>query len=70
VESLSREDPSQDEVANFEGVWAYVAAMIATQSLLVSGGAQGGLATGFLDEQQVGLSRAVLMSLIEGEDSR
>jgi hypothetical protein len=70
VESLSGEDPYQDEIADFEGAWAYAAAMIATQSLLVSGGAQGGLATGFLEEQQVGPSRAVLTSLVEGEDSR
>jgi hypothetical protein len=44
--------------------------MIAMQGLLVSGGTQGSLVTGFLEEQQVSFSRGVLPSLVESKDSR
>ena len=44
--------------------------MIVMQSLLVSGGVEGVMATRFFEEQKVGLSRDILTSLVEGKDSR
>ena len=70
VESFPGEDPSQDKIASFKGAGAYVAAVVATQCLLIPGGADGDLATCFLEEEQIIIPWAVLVSLVEGEDSR
>ena len=69
MEPLSREDSTQDEVADFESVRADVAAVVATQGLLVPRGTKGGLTAALLEEQQIGLPRAILTRLVEGKDS-
>ena len=70
MESLSGEDPAQDEVADLKSVRADVAAAVATQGLLVPRGAKSGLTAALPEEQQIGLPRAILTRLIEGKDSR
>ena len=53
MESFSGEDPPQDEITSFESAGAYVAAVIATQRLLVPCHTKGGLAARSFKEKQV-----------------
>ena len=68
VESVPVEDPSEDKIASFKGPGAYVAAVVATQRLLILCCSEGGQAACFLEEEQVSFPQAVLAGLIEGQD--
>jgi hypothetical protein len=70
VESLSGEDPAQDKFSHLKGAGAYVAAVIATQRLLVPCRAEGGLTSRSFEEKQVILPQAGLTRLIEIQDPR
>ena len=69
IQALSREDPSKDEVASFKRTGADVAAVVASQVLLVPGHADGGPATSLLEEEQIISPEVVLAGLVEGKDT-
>ena len=47
-----------------------MATVVATQGLLVPRITKGGLPAALLEEQQIGLPRAILAHLVEGKDSQ
>ena len=68
METIPREDPPEDKVARLESAWAYVAAVVASQILLVLCRPEGGTAAQPVDEQQVVVVEVLLSVLIEGKD--
>ena len=70
VRILGGLNASKNKVAFLEASSIYFAAMVATQSLLVSSSSYSSLKTIFLEEQRVILSQLFLLKLIVSEDSR
>ena len=70
MKALPGEDPPQDEVTNFEGPGADVAAVVAPQCLLVPCGPERVLAAGLLSEHKIGPPRGILTRLVKRQDPR
>ena len=69
VETFPGEDSPEDEVARLQSAWAYVAAVVASQVLLVLCGPEGGTAAQPVEEQQIVVVEVLLVVLVEGKDS-
>src|SRR6185369_7061661 len=68
VETFPGEDPPEDKVARLESARTYVAAVLASQVLLVLCRSEGGTAAQPVEEQQVVVVEVLLIVLIEGKD--
>ena len=68
VETFPGEDPPEDKVACLESARTYVAAVVASQVLLVLCRSEGGSAAQPVEEQQVVVVEVFLIVLIEGKD--
>ena len=68
VETFPGEDSPEGEVACLESAWTYVAAVVASQVLLVLGCPEGGTAAQPVKEQQVVAVEVCLIVLVEGKD--
>ena len=69
MEACPGEDSPQAEVSCFEGARADVAAVVATEILLLPCRSQGRIAAEPLKQQQVVVAEFVQLSLLEGQDS-
>ena len=68
VETFPGEDSPKDKVACLEGAWAYVAAVVASQILLVLGRPESSTAAQPIEEEQIIVVDVLLIVLSEGED--
>ena len=70
VETCPGEDSPQDKVSCFESARADVAAVVATEVLLVPCCSKGRIAAEPFKQQKVVVAEFVQLSLLEGQDSR
>ena len=68
MESFTREDSLEDKVTCLESAWANVAAVVASQILLVLGRPESSTATQPVEEEQVIVVEVLLIILSESKD--
>ena len=68
VDAFPGEDSPEDKVTYLEGARAYVAAVVASQSLLVLGRPESSTAAQSVEEEQIIVVEVLLIILCEGKD--
>ena len=68
VETFPGEDSPEDKVTRLEGAWANVAAVVASQILLVLGRPESSTVAQPVDEEQIIVVEVLLIVLSEGKD--